>query len=77
MWPFKPRPKPEPERDVTERLDDLEDDVAHINRRFTRLQQQVTRWTRQYDSEYDDVGDEYDDEDEVLQKIRERREANG
>ncbi len=74
MWPFRPKPKPEPDRDVAERLDDLEDDVKHINRRFTRLQQQVTRWAREYD---DDLDDDLDDEDEVLSEIEKRRRANG
>jgi hypothetical protein len=73
MWPFTKRPKPEPERDVAERLDDLEDDVKHINRRFTRLQQQVTRWAREYDEDLDD--DDVED-DEVMDEIRKRR-ANG
>lgn len=75
MWPFRPRPEPEPPRDVQERLDDLEDDVKHINRRFTRLQQQVTRWAREYDESPDD--DDDDIEDEVLDIINKRRNTNG
>lgn len=62
MWPFRKRPEPvEVDRATEERLDDLEDAVAHINRRFTRLQQQVTRWAREYDLDDEDDGDEFDD----------------
>lgn len=76
MWPFPKRPKPEPERDVVERLDDLEDDVKHINRRFTRLQQQVTRWAREYDEDVDEPEDDLDDED-ILDEINKRRTQHG
>jgi len=61
---------------VVDRLDDLEDDVKHINRRFTRLQQQVTRWSREYD---EDLNDEDVDEpdDDILDQIREARKRSG
>jgi uncharacterized coiled-coil protein SlyX len=53
---------------VSERLDDLEDALAHFNRRFARLQQQVTRWSREYDLE-----DDLEEQDDVLDQINERR----
>jgi hypothetical protein len=71
MWPFRRQPETPPARDVGERLDDLEDDVKHINRRFTRLQQQVTRWSREYDEDLEDETDE----DEILAEIQKRRQA--
>jgi len=76
MWPFTRRPEVPPARDVVDRLDDLEDDVKHINRRFTRLQQQVTRWSREYD---EDLNDEDVDEpdDDILDQIREARKRSG
>jgi len=66
MWPFRKRPPAPEAEDLTagkptaERLDDLEDAVRHLNRRFTRLQQQVTRWADEYDQR-----DDFDDEEEV------------
>lgn len=71
MWPFRKRAAEPPPKDVGERLDDLEDDVKHINRRFTRLQQQVTRWSREYDEQVDD--DDGDDGDDLLAEITRRR----
>lgn len=72
MWPFRKRPETEAPRDVQERLDDLEDDVKHINRRFTRLQQQVTRWAREYDEDLE--GDEdLEEQDEILEEIKRRQ----
>lgn len=79
MWPFRKRP-PAPEHESlaaakpsAERLDDLEDAVRHLNRRFTRLQQQVTRWADQYDDEdTNDVEDE-DDFDRILHEKRSQR----
>jgi hypothetical protein len=59
MWPFRRKPDPPPDKDVGERLDDLEDDIKHLNRRFTRLQQQVTRWSRDYDEDEAEDGDEF------------------
>lgn len=41
MWPFTPRRDPRL-RDVLHRLDDLDDEVAHLQRRFARLQGQLT-----------------------------------
>lgn len=70
MWPFRKRTELPPARDHDERLDDLEDDVKHINRRFTRLQQQVTRWARDYDEQLDDDNVE---EDDILEEIKKRR----
>lgn len=76
MWPFRKRPQPVQVESVTaesdhERLDDLEDSVAHLGRRFTRLQQQVTRWSREYDL----VEDE-EQEDDFEQLLEERRRTN-
>lgn len=52
---------------MAERIADLEDGAAHIDRRFVRLQQQVTRWARTVD---DDLEDDDLEEDEVLREIR-------
>lgn len=72
MWPFtKRQPALEAERDVKERLDDLEDTTRHLERRFVRLQQQVTRWARDYDEEIDSNGD--DDTDEIEEFLEQRR----
>jgi hypothetical protein len=77
MWPFRKRPQPS-EHDVAtavnvkERVTDLEDAIEHLNRRFARLQQQVTRWAREYDDELDDDGDG-DEFDNLLAKKREAR----
>lgn len=66
MWPFRKRLQPS-EHDVAQALNvrqqviDLEDAVEHLNRRFARLQQQVTRWAREYDDEIDaEEGDDFD-----------------
>lgn len=66
MWPFRKRLQPT-EHDVAQALNvrqqviDLEDAVEHLNRRFARLQQQVTRWAREYDDEIDaEEGDDFD-----------------
>jgi predicted nuclease with TOPRIM domain len=78
MWPFRRRPEPPPERDVGERLDDLEDALTHVNRRFTRLQQQVTRWAREYDDDLEDESEDIEDEmlsEIVLSEIQKRRQA--
>lgn len=56
-------------RTVDQRLEDVEDAHTHMDRRFTRLQQQVTRWSR----EEDVVDDEDDEEDEILGAIRRAR----
>lgn len=56
---------------VDQRLKDIEDSQAHTDRRFIRLQQQVTRWSRAVDIDDDE------DEDEVLDEIVRRRSANG
>lgn len=79
MWPFKRRPDPQDQRDVVTlisdlaaRISDIEDSVEHMGRRFTRLQQQVTRWSREYDEDLDE-----DDSDEVLDTINTRRTAHG
>lgn len=53
---------------VDQRLEDVEDAHAHMDRRFTRLQQQVTRWSREVDE--DEIEDEDDD---VLAAIRKAR----
>jgi len=73
MWPFRKRLQPvEPDVNVAQRLDDLEDATAHLNRRFARLQQQVTRWAREYDEQLDEEeGDMFDD------ILDEKRRANG
>jgi len=72
MWPFRKRPQPvEHESTIVERLDDLEDSVAHLGRRFTRLQQQVTRWAREYDL----VEDE-EQEDDFEQLLDQKRRSN-
>jgi len=52
---------------VAQRLDDVEDSSSHMDRRFIRLQQQVTRWSRDVDEE-DEI-----DEDDVLDEIVKRR----
>jgi predicted nucleic acid-binding Zn-ribbon protein len=75
MWPFKPRPQPAEAESVTavtdrERLDDLEDAVAHLNRRFARLQQQVTRWSRDFDEDDDELQDERDEFQDELERRR-------
>jgi len=71
VWPFRRQPAaPEAEKAVLERLDDIEDGMQHLNRRFTRLQQQVTRWAREYDLEDDTDEDDFDDL--LEQKRRER-----
>lgn len=54
-------------RTLARRLDDVQDAQEHLQRRFTRLQVQVTRWAQQVDEEQED--DEEDD-DEVLREIR-------
>lgn len=54
---------------VAQRVDDVEDAQAHFDRRFIRLQQQVTRWSRDVD---DDV-DEDDEDDQILAAIRKAR----
>jgi len=74
MWPFRKRPQPSEHDVVTavnvrQQVIDLEDAVEHLNRRFARLQQQVTRWAREYD-ENDDLDEQ---EDEILETINERR----
>ena len=74
MWPFSKRPEAPPSKDVTERLDDVEDDIKHLNRRFTRLQQQVTRWSREYDEDLEDE-DADEPDDDILNQIRDRRKA--
>ncbi len=74
MWPFTRRPKPEPDRDTDERLDDVEDSVKHLERRFIRLQQQFTRWAREFED--DDEPDE-EDEDEVIAAINQARRNRG
>jgi predicted nuclease with TOPRIM domain len=72
MWPFRKRPDAvDADKSVTERLEDLEDSQKHIERRFTRLQQQVTRWAR----DYDEFEDEDEDRDEVDELIDRRRNA--
>lgn len=76
MWPFRKRVDTESSDDVrmlADKLEDVEDGLAHIQRRFTRLQQQVTRWAREYDEELDDTPE--DAEDEVLREIVKRRQA--
>lgn len=77
MWPFRKRLQPS-EHDVAQALNvrqqviDLEDAVEHLNRRFARLQQQVTRWSREYDEEVDaEDGDSFDD------LLEEKRRARG
>lgn len=84
MWPFRKRLEPEPQPSALDklalasdrsRIDDLEDAVEHLNRRFTRLQQQVTRWSREYDENLDVEQD--DDEDDFDRILREKREARG
>lgn len=74
MWPFRKRPQPAEAESIAikadrERLDDCEDQIAHLNRRFARLQQQVTRWSREYDEE-EDIEEE---EDGLLDYIEQRR----
>jgi hypothetical protein len=73
MWPFSKRNDPELKVTPTSRrLDDLEDAVEHLDRRFKRLQQQVTRWAQDFDNQ----GPEDEDEDEKQidwTKIREAR----
>lgn len=72
MWPFRKRNDPELKVTPTSRrLDDLEDAVEHLNRRFKRLQQQVTRWTEEYDE-----GD-MEDDDAFDRVLAEKRRANG
>jgi hypothetical protein len=74
MWPFSrakpPAAEPEP-KNLRERVDDVEDAVEHLGRRFTRLEQQVTRWARAYD---DDDAEDGDDFNELLEQ---KRRANG
>lgn len=53
---------------VDQRLSDVEDGQAHMDRRFVRLQQQVTRWSRDVEDE-----DEIDEEDAVLDMIERRK----
>jgi predicted nucleic acid-binding Zn-ribbon protein len=53
---------------TSRRLDDLEDAVEHLNRRFKRLQQQVTRWAQEFDDDVD--GDDVDDFDDLLAEKR-------
>lgn len=75
MWPFSRQPQPQPEpveaKPIRTRLDDLEDAVEHLGRRFTRLQQQVTRWSREFDEDLEQNDDEPDDD--VLETINDRR----
>jgi len=79
MWPFRKRPQPS-EHDVAtavnvrQQVIDLEDAVEHLNRRFARLQQQVTRWAREYDETIENE-DEGEDDFEAL--LREKRSARG
>lgn len=54
--------------DVIRALEDVRDDVAHLGRRFTKLQTQFTRWARESGSDEDE-----DDSDELLDMIEERR----
>jgi len=73
MWPFRKRPQPT-EHDIAtavnvrERVTDLEDAIEHLNRRFARLQQQVTRWSREYDEDTDE--DEQTEFQELLEQKR-------
>jgi predicted nucleic acid-binding Zn-ribbon protein len=53
---------------TSRRLDDLEDAVEHLNRRFKRLQQQVTRWADEYDEAVEE--DEDDGFDKLLEQKR-------
>lgn len=73
MWPFRRKPEPEPKQDVQEHLDDLDDSVRHLERRFLRLQQQFTRWARELDDEIADDPDGEDSPDDVLREILKTR----
>jgi len=71
MWPFRKRPQTDSTDDVralADKVEDIEDGLAHVQRRFTRLQQQVTRWAREYDEEL-----EQEPDDDILEQINERR----
>lgn len=72
MWPFGKKTAEKEAEGTAERLDDLEDAIAHLQRRFARLQQQVTRWSRDFDEEDDaEDGDEFT---ELLEQKRRSRE---
>jgi len=58
---------------LSQRLDELEDDVEHLGRRFTKLQGQVTRsWREELPPEDDD-----EDDDEILKAIARRNRGTG
>jgi len=74
MWPIRKRPQSDSTDDVralADKIEDIEDGLAHVQRRFTRLQQQVTRWAREYDDGLDQ------EEDDILDQINERRAQHG
>lgn len=84
MWPFRKRKEPVDQpldtesyrlHDQQQQIEDLKDDIAHLNRRFARLQQQVTRWARDYDEQLD--VEEDDVEDDFDRILREKRESRG
>lgn len=80
MWPFRKRPQPSEHDVVTavnvrQQVIDLEDAVEHLNRRFARLQQQVTRWAREYDEQLEAEDGEDGDEFDTL--LAEKRRARG
>lgn len=77
MWPFTRQPKPEPPREVMERLDTLDDSFQHLERRFIRLQQQFTRLVRELETmtQYDLEDDDEDVDDDILAEIDKRRHA--
>lgn len=70
MWPFR-KPAADPPRPLVERVEEIEDTLRRLERRFVRMQGEFDRVNRVQ------LEDEEEDDDEFYDVLEQRRRANG